>query len=131
MNLAIAVFHETTIAASKSYFPERPDIANFLELIWSWWNIANSKQRYTFNFLNNAVTANDGKINFYQKLSDWIESWSISSHFCFTAQTSKAFITTLRAQAMLMQEMLNDGYEYVLTRRFQSDPLENRFSQYR
>ena len=131
VNLAIAVFHETTIAASKSYFPERPDIANFLELIWSWWNIANSKQRYTFNFLNNAVTANDGKINFYQKLSDWIESWSISSNFCLTAQTSKAFVTTLRAQAMLMQERLNDGYEYVLTRRFQSDPLENRFSQYR
>ena len=131
VNLAIAVFHETTIAACKSYFPERTDIANFLKLIWSWWTIANSKQRFTPNFLNNAVTANDGKINFYQKFSNWVESWSKHSDFCLTAQTSKAFVTTLRAQAMLMKELLNEGYEYILTRRFQSDPLENRFSQYR
>ena len=131
VNLAIAVFHETTIAACKSYFPERTELSNFLKLIWSWWNIANSNQRFTPNFLNNAVVANDGKIDFYQKLSDWVESWSKFSNFCLTAQTCKALITTLRGQAMLMQELLDDGYEYVLTRRFQSDPLENRFSQYR
>ena len=68
VNLAIAVFHETTIAACKSYFPERTELSNFLELIWSWWNIANSNQRFTPNFLTNAVVANDGKIDFYQKL---------------------------------------------------------------
>ena len=27
--------------------------------------------------------------------------------------------------------MSSEGYEYVLTSRFQSDPLERRFSQYR
>ena len=32
---------------------------------------------------------------------------------------------------MLMQELLDEGYEFIFTRRFQSDPLENRFSQYR
>ena len=29
---------------------------------------------------------------------------------------------------MLMQELLDEGYEFIFTRRFQSDPLENRFS---
>ena len=131
VNLAISIFHETTIAACKSYFPERTDVSNFLELILSWWTIANSNRRFTANFLSNAVVINDGKINFYYNLSDWVESWSKVSDFCLTAQTSKAFVTTLRAQARLMQDLFDDGYEYIFARRFQSDPLENRFSQYR
>ena len=32
---------------------------------------------------------------------------------------------------MLMQELSDEGYEFIFTHRFQSDPLENRFSQYR
>ena len=32
---------------------------------------------------------------------------------------------------MLMQEILEERYEYIFNRRLQSDPLENRFSQYR
>ena len=31
---------------------------------------------------------------------------------------------------MLMQELLDEGYEFIFTRMFQSDPLENRFFQY-
>ena len=51
--------------------------------------------------------------------------------FCLTKQTSKTFVITLRGQAMLMQELLDEGYEFIFTGRFQSDPLENRFFQYR
>ena len=32
---------------------------------------------------------------------------------------------------MLIDELLNDGYDYILTARLQSDPIERRFSQYR
>ena len=32
---------------------------------------------------------------------------------------------------MLMQELLDEGCEFIFTCRFQSDPLENRFSKYR
>ena len=103
VNLAIAIFHETTIAACESYFPDRTDISNFLKLILCWWTIANSNKRFTSNFLSNAVILNDGKIDFYQKLSDWIESWSLISDFCLTKQTCKAFIITLRAHAMLIK----------------------------
>ena len=48
-----------------------------------------------------------------------------------TTQTSSAFVNTLRSQAMLINELLNDGYDFVLTARLQSDPIERRFSQYR
>ena len=40
-------------------------------------------------------------------------------------------ITTLRSQAALIKDLLNKKYRNVLPARFQSDPLEKRFSQYR
>ena len=55
VNLALAIFHETTIAASKAYFPDRIDMAGFLSLINTWWTIANSKQQYYPNALGNAI----------------------------------------------------------------------------
>ena len=88
------------------------------------------KKKLTPNALNNAVILNDGKIDFYKRLSDWIESWAQISDFCPTTQTSKAFVVTLRVSAMLMKELLDEGYDFIFT-RFQSDPLENRFPQYR
>ena len=32
---------------------------------------------------------------------------------------------------MLIVELINDGYDFILTARLQSDPIEHRFSQYR
>ena len=81
--------------------------------------------------MNNAVILNDGKIDFYKRLSDWIESWAQISDCCLTKQTSKAFVITLRGQATLMQELLDEGYEFIFARGFQSDPLENKFFPYR
>ena len=66
VNLAVAIFHETTIAACESYFPDRADMLNFLRLISCWWTIANSRKKLTPNFLNNAVILNEGKIEYFQ-----------------------------------------------------------------
>ena len=43
VSLAQAIFDESTIAAAKSYLPERHDMAGFLTLIQKWQIIANSK----------------------------------------------------------------------------------------
>ena len=45
--------------------------------------------------------------------------------------TAKALIRTLRCQASLIEDLLDDEYHFILTARFQSDPLERRFGQYR
>ena len=55
--LAIALFHETTIAAAKSYFPQREDLSSFLSTINMWWAIANSKMRFSPNPLSNAIAS--------------------------------------------------------------------------
>ena len=73
----------------------------------------------------------DNKTQFFRLFAFWIREWSQSPNFTLTSQTSAAMIQTLRAQAALINELLADGYDFVLTARLQSDPIKRRFSQYR
>ena len=129
--IIVSLWHGIWEYNSESYFPDRADMSNLHRLISCWWTMANSRKKLTPNFLNEADILNDGKIDFYKILSECIEFWANISDFCLTKQTSKAFVITLRREAMLMQELLDEGYEFIFTRRFQSDPLKHRFSQYR
>ena len=116
--LALAIFHEATIAAFESYFPEREDASKFLKMINTWWLICNSKEMSHPNPLGNAVRVGDGKTDFKDVI-------------CVTSKTSYALVLTLRAQSGLIKELLSEGYDFVMTSRLQSDPIERRFSQYR
>ena len=132
VSLALAVFSETTIAAAKCYLPGREDAASFLKLINTWWTIANSKKRYCSNKLGNAMIPDDGKIEFWFSLANWLESWkSAPESLCLSKQTCDALIRTLRAQGRLCSDLFEEGYSFIITAKFQSDPLERRFSQYR
>ena len=125
-DLALAIFHDTTIAACSRCLPERPEVSSFLLLVSCWWNVANARDRYSHNPLTQGITTDDGKIQFYFQLADWIETWRAAGVFCFTKQTATALMCTLRSQAMLASDLLADGYQFVLTRRLQSVKLENR-----
>ena len=126
--LALAIFGETTYTAIRSYFLNREDAAAFLHLISVWWSISNSKVRYnTNNYLRNGITMSDGKLEFLLKVADWVEEWSKSPMCTFTSQTTKALMTTLRATPALAYDLLNEGYECVLTSKFQSGPLERQY----
>ena len=79
--LALAIFSPTTIAAMKNYFPNRPDSANFLELISKWWVIINSNSRYSSNNLGHAFILGDGKTCFLRAFANFLEEWSTLSSF--------------------------------------------------
>ena len=66
--LALAIIHETTIAAARRYFPTRSDLSGFLNLINIWWAISNLKQKYTPNVLGNAIFFGDKRTDFYRIL---------------------------------------------------------------
>ena len=52
VTLALEVMHKTTItAADVSFFPNRGDVAIFLEIFNTWWTISNSKKRFSLNIL--------------------------------------------------------------------------------
>ena len=130
--LALAIFHETTTAAFESYFPEREDASKFLKMINTWWLICNSKEISHPNPLGNAVRVGDGKTDFLEALADWLEKWlDDCPAFALTSKKSYALVLTLRAQSGLIKELLSEGYDFVMTSRLQSDPIERRFSQYR
>ena len=49
--LALEVMHETTITTARSYFLNRRDVANFLQMFKTWWTISNSKKKFSPNIL--------------------------------------------------------------------------------
>ena len=84
------------------------------------------------NPLGNSVRVGDGKTDFLEALADWLEKWHDDCPaFTLTSKTSYALVLTLRAQSGLIKELLSEGYDFVMTSRLQSDPIERRFSQYR
>ena len=131
VKLALAIFDEATIAAIRSYFPDRTDFAGFLELWQKWWTIVNSDSLYHKNKLAHAFVNGDEKTDFLRTLADWLESWSICPNFSLTFETNAALVKTLRSQASLIDELLSEDYKFVIPRKLQSDPLERRYSQYR
>ena len=101
-----------------------------------WWIISNSKsQLSTTNYLGNATVLGDDKPAFLRAFSAWLrdsqqERILNCERFTLTSQTASAFIRTLLCHASLIEDLLEEGYEFVLTSRFQSDPIERRFAQY-
>ena len=133
VSLALAIFDEKTSSAIKSYYPGRTDAANFLNLFYKLFLVCNSKQQFNrSNKVGNAIVSGDNKCEFLDSVADWIEEWSKSPTMKLTKQTSHALVTTLRGISNLTKELLSSGnYDYVLTSRLQSDPIERRFSKYR
>ena len=69
---------------------------------------------------------------FLEALADWLEKWHDDCPaFTLTSKMSYGLVLTLRAQSGLIKELLSEGYDFVMTSRLQSDPIERRFSQYR
>ncbi len=122
---ALAIFHETSSAAIKSYFPHRQDAVQFLNLMHKVFLVCNSKTRaHGSNSLGDAAKTGDNRVCFIRAVADWIEEWNLCPNFTLSVQTGKAIVVTLRALASLIEDLLQEGYNFVLTARFQSDPLE-------
>ena len=135
--LALAIIHETTTAAIESYFPEKNNSADFPGFLNIWWIISNSKAQFlSNNLLGNAAKIGDNKPEFLRLFAAWVAKWHNEKIPCFetftlTKQTTSALRRTLLCHAALIEESIEEGYRYILTSRFQSDPLERRFGEYR
>ena len=58
----------------------------------------------------------------------WCQS---RSAFCLSKLTFDAIVNTLKLQAALTFDLLGEGYWYIISAKFQSDPFEKLFYQYR
>ena len=67
------------------------------------------------------------EVGFPRAVADCIQEWKLCSNFTLSIQTGGAIVGTLREQSSLIEDLLEKGYHYVMTDRFQNDPLERRF----
>ena len=125
------VFQPDQISIYEEKFRIRKFPAGFFDLIRIWWLTVNSKERFHPLRHGNALVLNDSKAEFLCSFSDWLITWQSSGRFGLSQQTFKALIQTNYAISELSLDVLTEGYDYVLTGRLQSDPLEKRFSRYR
>ena len=56
-----------------------------------------------------------------------LQNWSSCPAFTLSTQTSKGLILTLRSHAALTNELLSEGYKFVMAGCFQSDPSGRKF----
>ena len=129
--LTLSIFDLTTITAISQYFSDDKTTSSFLNLIYNWWLVVNAKEKFHPNIVDNALITGVGKIEFLQAMTTWLVKWRDSMKLGLSKQTFNALICTNQAIADLSTDLLNEGYDHVLTGRLQSDPLERRFSQYR
>ena len=78
----------------------------------------------------------DNKPLFLGAVADLIQNWQEKKiPYCekltLTSQTASAFVRTLKYHVLLIEDLLAEGYGFIMTSRFQSNPLEKRFGQYR
>ena len=69
------------------------------------------------------------KTEFLRALADWIEQLCQSPAYAVFSQPVSALTTILRDHAILIDDLLNEGY--LITARLQSDPADRHFSRYR
>jgi hypothetical protein len=123
--VALAIISESTQAAVRMFCPGEAAGAAFLGLLNQFWLASNSKARYSNHAGGHAAARGSNKPAFFRRFADWAERCS------FSPQTRAALARTARCMAALIEGLLDSGYDFVMTARFQSDPLERRFGQYR
>ena len=121
------------------HFPECKDAAGFLHVVNAWWTISNSNAWFQCNvMLGNASVLNDSKPKLLGAFDDWLDSWQHQKipnceRFTLSIQSNAAehFHYTLQCPTNLIEILLHEQYQFVLTETLQSDPVERRLGQYR
>ena len=74
VQLALDIFHETTVTAIGSYSQNYNDPVGFLKPFNTLWTISNSKDQYCFrNYIGRAAIQNDNKPQFLRETSAWLK----------------------------------------------------------
>ena len=123
VQLALDIFHETTVAATSSYFPNCNDELVSLNFLILGGQFQIQKISIVLLIILVAIQ-NDNKLRFLREMAAWLKRWDNSKipnceKCTLSAQTSSAFQRTPLCQASLIEDLLSNGFKFVLTARFQ------------
>lgn len=104
------MFDETVVTVSSCYFPDRLNMSGVLDIFYKWWTIVNFKQQFQPNELGNALVkeTNNRVLQSFSRLGQKLKP----------AQKSSAFAFTIWSHLMLMREILENDYEFILKSKF-------------
>lgn len=114
--------------------------AQFLKIITTWWHIVNVKTPFKGVRYNNKFQepltdkSDDERKAFLIKFVDWLEHWhGLGLNYGkLSKQTHTALLHTTRCLLKLVEFCSQElKWSYLLPGKFQTDPLEARFGQYR
>lgn len=139
VGLALNVWHESTIAAVKRHTDEENETAAFLEIIWTWWNIMNIKNKYThivkrLNIGKPFDCVKDDRLVFLRRMLEWLDHWKpVRNQLGFlTEETYTALYQQTAVMIQFIEYSLTElKIPYVLPGKIQTDVLEKRFGRYR
>ena len=105
------------------------DMAGFLTAVNSWWTIENARKQFCSNCVANAIVCCNGKFELFNAMAHWLQKWEPT--ICsLSKQILSALITTPRAPNLVISELGQEGCDFVVPLKFQTDSLERWFSQY-
>jgi hypothetical protein len=116
---------------------------SFMETISTWWKIVNCKTPFKGKHLRvvncePVYSVEDERFIFLQKFVIWLQRWNDMElknidklHGKWTKQTQHALLHTTETLMLCKFLFENYSFKYVLLGKFQTDPLEGTFGQYR
>jgi len=142
VQLASAVFHESTIHALKYYgeqgHNEFIETAEFLTIVHSWWKLVNVKSIFhsarKLDPFREAITEENliEKTSFLRGFVDWLQLWEETSQNGLSSDTFKCAQHASAALAELAEHLIQvQKFQYFLTGKAQSDKIEKRFGKSR
>jgi hypothetical protein len=146
--LCVKLFDEKNISALRVKKDEFSNSVvgtiSFMETISTWWKIVNCKTPFKGKHLRDVncepvYSVEDERFIFLQKFVTWLQRWNDMElknidkrHGKLTKQTQHALLHTTETLMLLCKFLFeNYNFKYVLLGKFQTDPLEGRFGQYR
>ena len=145
VTLVLQIFNEYIIQAlltlgKQKYLPNFEEVAEYIDIIYTWWTIINVKTLFKGHRLNNRYAnpltndVNDENFKFLNVFSNWLECWDSIPEKC--GKLTKETFTALHHTTHAMLELTNYCIEelkmkFILPGKFQTDHLEARFGQYR
>ncbi len=137
---AISVFHESTCKALESYalndglpWQETAEFVTFIGQLWSIWNVRTPTigWRKRDDWRNPIRTCEDTQLHFLEKAAEFFENWqkTCALNQGLSRETFLAVIHSCKTLVLIARYCLVKlQYKYVLLGKFQSDPIEKRFS---
>lgn len=145
VKLVLQIFNEYVVQAllnvgRKNGLSFFADVAKYIEIFLTWWNIMNVKDPFKGIRINNKFSrpltndVSDDRYCFLNSFLAWLDAWD-SVPGCggkLTRETMRAMKHTTHAMLEITNYCIHElNMRYILTGKFQTDNLESRFGQYR